>query len=117
MNKLLSRTLVGALLASSVTSVPASATPGSGFVPSPVVNGNFNTLNVNTAGDKTDKWGLILKTLDDTDIGGGQADYPTEWGQWMAHASVARLRYSHSRKRYLVRWVRSSLPLAHLQCG
>ena len=69
MNKLLSRTLVGALLASSVTSVPASATPGSGCVPSPVVNGTFNTLNVNTAGDKTDKWGLILKTLDDTDIG------------------------------------------------
>ena len=35
----------------------------------------------------------------------------------MASLDVARLRYSHSRKRYLVRWVRSSLPLAHLQCG
>ena len=69
MNKLLSRTLVGALLASSVTSVPASATPGSGFVPSPVVNGSFGRLNVNTAGDKTGKWGLILKTLDETDMG------------------------------------------------
>ena len=33
------------------------------------MNGHFNTLNVNTSKDKTDKWGLILKTLDDTDIG------------------------------------------------
>ena len=55
--------------ASLTISTPAAATPGSGFVPNPIVNGNFGTLSVNTAGDKTGKWGLIMKSLDDTDIG------------------------------------------------
>ena len=58
-----------ALLASPLALSPAHGTPGSGFQPSPVVNGHFGTLNINTAGDKTDKWGLHLKTLDDSDIG------------------------------------------------
>jgi hypothetical protein len=59
----------GVLLASAVIAAPAWATPGSGFAPSPIVNGSFGKLNVNTTSDKTDKWGLILKTLDETDIG------------------------------------------------
>ena len=57
------------LLTSSFLISPAFATPGQGFAPSPIVNGNFGTLNVNTSKDKTDKWGLLLKTLDSTDIG------------------------------------------------
>jgi len=56
------------LLASAIVATPAPATPGSGFTPSPVVGGSFGTLNINTSQDKTDKWGLILKTLDSTDI-------------------------------------------------
>ena len=59
----------GALLASAVFAAPASGTPGSGFAPSPIVNGSFGKIGVNTSSDKTDKWGLILKTLDETDIG------------------------------------------------
>ena len=57
------------LIASTIFATPALATPGQGFAPSPVVNGSFGRLNVNTAGDKTGKWGLILKTLDETDMG------------------------------------------------
>ncbi len=63
------RTATTILIASSVVSGPAIATPGSGFAPSPVVNGHFGELNINTAENKTDKWGLHLKTLDDTDVG------------------------------------------------
>jgi quercetin dioxygenase-like cupin family protein len=62
-------TTVIAVAASTLLATPAIATPGSGFAPSPIVSGNFGTLNVNTSKDKTDKWGLILKTLDSTDIG------------------------------------------------
>ena len=58
-----------ALIASMLVSAQAKATPGAGFAPSPIVTGHFGTLNVNTAGDKTEKWGLVLKTLDDTDVG------------------------------------------------
>lgn len=58
-----------ALITSTIFVTPALATPGQGFAPSPVVNGSFGRLNVNTAGDKTGKWGLILKTLDETDMG------------------------------------------------
>lgn len=47
----------------------AWATAPSGFVPSPIVNGHFGKLSINTAGNKTGSWGLIMKTLDDTDVG------------------------------------------------
>lgn len=57
------------LMTSPFLVAPALATPGSNFTPSPIVNGTFGTLNVNTSKNKTDKWGLILKTLDSTDIG------------------------------------------------
>lgn len=46
----------------------ALATPGSGFAPNPIGSGNVGTLNINTAGDKTGKWGIHLKTLSSTDI-------------------------------------------------
>ena len=48
---------------------PASATPGSGVSVSGVVTGHFGPIQLNTAGNKTGKWGMILKTLDDTDVG------------------------------------------------
>jgi quercetin dioxygenase-like cupin family protein len=69
-----------------VLSTPAAATPGSGFAPSPIVNGHFGTLGVNTAGDKTGKWGLILKTLDETDIGADRlVVQPGGTSGWHAH--------------------------------
>ena len=59
---------VAALLATSIFVVPALATPGSGFAAAPIVSGHFGTLDVKTASDKTDHWGLLLKTKDATDI-------------------------------------------------
>ena len=73
-----------------VAGAPALPTPGSGFAPSPIVNGHFGTLNENTANDKTGQWGMILKTLDETDIG---ADRLTLQGGghsgWHAHPANA----------------------------
>jgi quercetin dioxygenase-like cupin family protein len=57
-----------ALIASSVVVAPLDATPGNGFAPNPIGSGNVGTLNINTAQDKTGKWGLHLKTLSSTDI-------------------------------------------------
>lgn len=75
-----------ALLASTLCVSPALATPGTGFAPSPVVNGHFGKLQVNTAGDKTGKWGLILKTLDETDMGSDRLSVqPGGFSGWHAH--------------------------------
>lgn len=75
-----------ALIASTVFVTPALATSGSGFAASPVVNGHFGTLNVNTADDKTGKWGLILKTLDDTDVGSDRLTVQASgYSGWHAH--------------------------------
>ena len=70
---------------------PALATPGSGFTPAPIVNGHFKTLNVNTSKDKTDKWGLGLKTLDDTRHRRRPADGSAAGGfsGWHAHPAPA----------------------------
>lgn len=79
---------VGTLVASALTAVPIQATPGSGFGAAGIVNGHFGTLQVNTAGDKTDKWGMILKTLDDTDVGADQLTVqPGGSSGWHAHPS------------------------------
>ncbi len=67
---------------------PAFATPGSGFAPSPIVNGHFGTLNENTVDSKTGKWGMILKTLDDTDIGADRLTLqPSAYSGWHTHPS------------------------------
>ena len=74
------------LIASSIVSAPASATPGSGFAPSPIVNGTFGTLTVNTSNDKTDKWGMILTTLSSTDIGADRLTVQSGgYSGWHAH--------------------------------
>ena len=68
-----SRIIIGtAAAAALVAATTALATPGSGVGVSGIVNGEFGTIHQDTAGGKTDKWGLILKTLDDTDIGADQ---------------------------------------------
>jgi quercetin dioxygenase-like cupin family protein len=74
------------LITLAISSGPAMATPGSGFAPSPIVNGSFGNLHVNTSSDKTDKWGLILKTLDETDIGADRLTVqPSGFSGWHAH--------------------------------
>jgi len=78
--------LAVALVASSAFAGPALATPGSGFVPSPIVGGHFGKLNISPSGDKTEKWGLILKTLDDTDISADRLSLqPSGFSGWHAH--------------------------------
>ena len=74
------------LFASSCFVAPALATPGTGFAPSLIVNGHFGTLDVKTAGEKTDKWGMILKTKDDTDVGSDRLTVqPGGYSGWHAH--------------------------------
>lgn len=87
MNRILRFIPVSAMLiASSIVSATASATPGSGFAPSPIVNGTFGTLTVNTSNDKTDKWGMILKTLSSTDIGADRLTVQSGgYSGWHAH--------------------------------
>lgn len=85
---LLMRAAATALVTTTICSGAALATPGSGFAPSPVVTGHFGTLSINTAEDKTDKWGLHLKTLDDTDIATDKLTIqPGGSSGWHAHPS------------------------------
>lgn len=64
---MISTAAISTVLVSSLLVTPANATGGSGFAPSPIVNGHFGELNVNA--EKLGKWDLHLKTKDDTDIG------------------------------------------------
>jgi quercetin dioxygenase-like cupin family protein len=97
-----------ALVASSLLVVPALATPGSGFAPAAIVNGHFGTLNVNTSGDKTGKWGLHLKTLADTDIGADRLTVqPSGFSGWHAHPSPVFVTVTHGS----IIWYDGSNPL------
>jgi len=78
--------LAGVLLTTAVFATPAFATPGSGFTPTPIVNGHFGSLDVKTEDDKTGHWGMILKTKDDTDIGADRLNVdPGGFSGWHAH--------------------------------
>ena len=99
-----------ALVASSVIVAPALATPGSGFAPSGIVNGHFGTLHVNTPGDKTDKWGLILKTLDGTDVGADRLTVqPQGYSGWHAHPAPVFVTVTQGT----IEWFDDSLCAAH----
>ena len=99
-----------ALIVSTILSTPALATPGNNFTPSPVVNGHFGTLNVNTAGDKTGKWGLILKTLDDTDIGADRLTVqPQGYSGWHAHPAPVFVTVTQGT----IEWYDDALCAAH----
>lgn len=99
-----------ALVASSLSIAPAIATPGSGFAPSPIVNGHFGTLNENTAGDKTGKWGLILKTLDSTDIGADRLTVqPQGVSGWHAHPAPVFVTVTQGT----IEWYDDALCAAH----
>ena len=56
-----------ALIASSFAISPATATPGSGISVSPVVNGQFGTIDQNAG--PVGNWNLHVKSTDATDVG------------------------------------------------
>lgn len=89
MKQWLSSAAIGAILASSLIGGSAMATPGSGFAPAPIVNGHFGPLDVKTESDKVGKWGMILKTKDDTDIGADRLSVaPGGFSGWHRHPSA-----------------------------
>lgn len=57
-----------------------------GFAPTGIVIGHFGTLHVNTAGEKTGKWGMMLKTLDNTDVDADKLTVqPNGFSGWHSH--------------------------------
>ena len=60
------RAAVAALAAYTLGAAPALATPGSGFTPSTISNGHYGALDVKS--EKTDKWDILIKSKDDTDV-------------------------------------------------
>lgn len=55
-----------AIVACTFAATSVAATPGNGFAPTPVSNGHYGELDVKA--EKVDKWDLLLKTKDDTDV-------------------------------------------------
>lgn len=102
---------LAACAAAVITSIvvpPSLATPGQGAMPAPIVNGHFGTLNENTSGDKTGKWGLHLKTLDDTDIGVDRITLQASgFTGWHAHPSPVFVTVTQGS----ITWVDGSDPL------
>jgi quercetin dioxygenase-like cupin family protein len=70
-----------------LSSTPAAATPGSKFGPPIlVVNGHFGQIDVKTESAKTDHWGMIAKTKDDTDVGSDKlVIQPGGYSGWHSH--------------------------------
>lgn len=102
--------LLHGLVLSAMLAAPAAATPGSGFAPNPIVNGHFGKLSENTSSEKTGKWGLILKTLDDTDIGADRlVIQPGGVSGWHAHPGPVFVTVTQGS----VTWFNGSDPL----CG
>ena len=89
---ILARTAAFALLASPLFASSATATPGSGFTPSGIVSGSFGKIHVsrsNQAKDKDLKWGMILTTTDDTDVGADRLTVaPGGSSGWHTHPSA-----------------------------
>jgi len=110
MKRILSITSSAAAAALALVAAPAAATPGSGFAPSPIVNGHFGTLHVNTPGDKTGKWGLSLKTLDDTDVGADRLTVqPQGTSGWHAHPGPVFVTVTQGT----IEWYDAALCAAH----
>lgn len=108
LRKIIFSASAAALAASSLLVAPALATPPSGFAPSPIVNGHFGTLNVNTSSDKTGKWGLHVKTLADTDIGADRLTVQAGgYSGWHAHPAPVFVTVTQGS----IIWVDGSDPL------
>jgi len=103
--------LSSSLLVAPATATPSGPVPGVSFVPSPIVNGTFGTLHVNTPGEKTGKWGLILKTLDDTDIGSDRLTVqPQGFSGWHAHPGPVFVTVTQGT----IEWYDAALCAAHV---
>ena len=101
---------VGSAACALACSSVALATPGSGFAASPVVTGHFGTLLVNTADAKTDKWGLVLKTLDSTDISADRLTVqPQGYSGWHAHPAPVFITVTEGT----IEWYDDALCAAH----
>lgn len=69
-----------------VAASPALATPSSGVTPTLIVNGHFGKLDVKTESAKTDHWGLMVKSKDDTDVGSDRVSLQAGgFTGWHAH--------------------------------
>jgi quercetin dioxygenase-like cupin family protein len=68
----------------------------------------FGTLNENTSSNKTGKWGLILKTLDSTDIGADRLTVQAGgYSGWHAHPAPVFVTVTQGS----IIWVDGSDPL------
>jgi len=71
-------------LVAAATAAPALATPGSGFAPQGISVGHYGALDVKA--EKVEKWDLLLKTKDDTDIGVDKLTVqPGGYSGWHSH--------------------------------
>jgi quercetin dioxygenase-like cupin family protein len=101
---------IAAFIASALIAGPALATPGSGFQPAPIVNGHFGNVDVKTESDKVGKWGMILKTKDDTDIGADRLTVqPLGYGGWHSHPGPVFVTVTSGT----VEWYDAALCTAH----
>jgi len=74
------------VLSATLQTGSALATPGSGFVPSPIVVGHYGSIDVKTESKKVDHWGMILKTKDDTDVDADRLSVaPNGVSGWHSH--------------------------------
>jgi len=68
---------------------PVFATPPQGLTVNGIVSGSFGQISLNTSKNKTDKWGMILKTLDATDIGADEVNLAGGGSTgWHSHPSA-----------------------------
>jgi quercetin dioxygenase-like cupin family protein len=81
-----------AAAAALVGSSSVLATPGSGFTPSGIVSGSFGQIHLsrsNQARNQDLKWGMILTTTDDTDVGADRLTVaPGGVSGWHTHPSA-----------------------------
>ena len=99
-----------AFVASAIMAGPVLATPGSGFVPSPVVNGHFGSVDVKSQSEKVGKWGMMLKTKDDTDIGADRlVVQPHGYSGWHSHPGPVFVTVTSGT----VEWYDAALCTAH----
>jgi quercetin dioxygenase-like cupin family protein len=109
-NREITTGLVALVLGASLGSAPALATPSNNFAPSPIVNGHFGTLNENTVSDKTGKWGMILKTLDSTDIGADRLTVqPQGFSGWHTHPAPVHVTVTQGT----IQWYDDALCAPH----
>ena len=85
---------VAIVLGAMLGAAPALATPGSGFVPSPIVNGHFGQVDQKV--DKVGSWDLVLRTKDDTDIGADRLTVqPQGYSGWHSHPAPVMVTVTH----------------------